>query len=96
MLESSAFREVQHHAPPDTRRCAVRTDVFVRARSGNARTRGLRGLPIRVTLDWPTRSLIKPTLKWQTATVHLGNPSDFRMDDNFYVVPKAVDATRRP
>ncbi len=48
-------------------------------------------MPIRVTLDWPTWSLIKPTETWQTATVHLGNPSDFRVDDNFYVVPKLVD-----
>ncbi|HEX5074000.1 MAG TPA: M1 family metallopeptidase [Gemmatimonadaceae bacterium] len=53
-------------------------------------------MPIRVTLDWPTWSLIKPTETWQTATVHLGNASDFRVDDNFYVVPKAVDATSRP
>ena len=49
-------------------------------------------MPIRVTLDWPTWSLITPTETWQTATVHLGNPSDFRVDDNAYVVPKLVDA----
>jgi len=48
-------------------------------------------MPIRVTLDWPTWSLIKPTETWQTATVRLGNPTDFRVDDNFYVVPKLVD-----
>ena len=41
-------------------------------------------------------AIIRPTETWQTATVHLGNPSDFRVDDNFYVVPKAVDATSRP
>jgi hypothetical protein len=38
----------------------------------------------------------KPTEASQTATVHLANPTDFSVDDNFYVVPKAVDATRRP
>jgi len=48
-------------------------------------------MPIRVTLDWPTWSLIKPTETWQTATVRLGNPTDFRVDDDFYVVPKLVD-----
>src|SRR6476659_306082 len=32
-------------AAPGTRCCAVRADVFVRARSGDDRTRGLRGTP---------------------------------------------------
>ena len=41
-------------------------------------------------------TLIRPTPMCQTATVHLGNPFDFRIDDHFYVVPKAVDATSRP
>ena len=48
-------------------------------------------MPIRVTLDWPTWTLIKPTEAWQTATVRLGNPTDFKVDENFYVVPKLVD-----
>jgi len=43
-------------------------------------------MPIRVTLDWPTWSLIKPTETWQTPTGRLGNATDFRVDDNFYVV----------
>ena len=47
-------------------------------------------MPIRVTLDWPTWTLVRPTEQWQTATVHLGNPTDFRVDENFYVVPKRV------
>ena len=49
-------------------------------------------MPVRVTLDWPTMTLIRPTQSWQTARVKLGNPSDFRVDENFYVVPKLVDA----
>jgi aminopeptidase N len=48
-------------------------------------------MPIRVTLDWPTWTLIRPTEQWQTAIVHLANPTDFRIDENFYVVPKQVD-----
>jgi aminopeptidase N len=47
-------------------------------------------MPIRVTLDWPTWTLIRPTTSWQTAKVRLGNPTDFRVDENFYVVPKLV------
>ena len=48
-------------------------------------------MPIRVTLDWPTWSLIRPTETWQTTTVRLGNPTDFKVDENFYVAPKLVD-----
>jgi aminopeptidase N len=48
-------------------------------------------MPIRVTLDWPTWTLIRPTEQWQTAIVHLANPTEFRIDENFYVVPKLVD-----
>src|SRR5690349_24157 len=47
-------------------------------------------MPIRVTLDWPTWTLVRPTEQWQTARVKLANPTDFRVDENFYVVPKAV------
>jgi len=49
-------------------------------------------MPIRVTLDWPTWSLVRPTSSWQTARVRLANPSDFKVDQNFYVVPKLVEA----
>ena len=48
-------------------------------------------MPVRVTLDWPTMTLIHPTEQWQTTRVKLANPSDFRVDENFYVVPKVVD-----
>jgi len=37
-------------------------------------------------------TLIKPTESWQTVQVHLANPTDFKVDENFYVVPKPVDA----
>jgi len=53
-------------------------------------------MPIRVTLDWPTMSLIRPTEAWQIATVKLANPTDFRVDENFYVVPKLVESTTKP
>ena len=49
-------------------------------------------MPIRVTVDWPTWTLIRPTEAWQTTTVHLANPTDFRVDENFYVVPKLVES----
>ena len=45
---------------------------------------------VRVTLDWPAMTLIHPTTAWQTAAVKLGNPGDFRVDENFYVVPRRV------
>ena len=48
-------------------------------------------MPIRVTLDWPTWTLIRPTEAWQTTKVQLANPTDFRVDENFYVVPKLVE-----
>ena len=70
-----------------------------RARTnGSATTSPRRAMPTCgcTKASRTTSSLIKPTETWQTATVHLGNPSDFRVDDNFYVVPKAVDATSRP
>lgn len=45
-------------------------------------------MPIRVTLDWPTWTLIKPTESWQSVHVKLPNPSDFKVDPNFYVIPQ--------
>ena len=45
-------------------------------------------MPVRVTLDWPTLTLIRPTEQWQRAKVRLPNAADFRVDPNFYVVPK--------
>ena len=47
-------------------------------------------MPVRVTFDWPTWTLVRPTESWQSARVKLGNPSDFKVDENFYVVVKQV------
>jgi hypothetical protein len=49
-------------------------------------------MPLRVTLDWPHLTLIRPTETWQRAKVRLPNPTDFRIDPNFYVVPLQRDA----
>jgi len=49
-------------------------------------------MPVRVTLDWPTYTLVHPTEQWQSAKVRLANPTDFKVDENFYVVPKPVEA----
>ncbi|MBV9879951.1 MAG: M1 family metallopeptidase, partial [Gemmatirosa sp.] len=49
-------------------------------------------MPLKVTLDWPELATIHPTTAWQRARVKLPNASDFRVDQNFYVVPKPVDA----
>ena len=53
-------------------------------------------MPVRVTLDWPDVVAHQPTSRGRRRRVKLANPTDFRVDENFYVVPKAVDATSRP
>ena len=52
-------------------------------------------MPLRVTLHWPEYTLIRPTESWQRIRVTLANPANFTVDQNFYVVPKQVDATTR-
>lgn len=52
-------------------------------------------MPLRVTLDWPVYTLIHPTERWQQARVRLPNPTDFRVDPSFYVVPARVDSAAR-
>ena len=49
-------------------------------------------MPLRVTREWPRLSVLHPTTSWQRVKVRLPNPSDFRVDDNFYVVPKQVES----
>jgi aminopeptidase N len=49
-------------------------------------------MPLRVTVSWPDLSVIHPTTSWQRARVKLPNATDFRVDQNFYVVPTPVDA----
>ncbi len=48
-------------------------------------------MPVRATLDWPDMAWLHPTTAWQRATVRLPNASVFRVDENFYVVPKLVE-----
>jgi hypothetical protein len=50
-------------------------------------------MPFRVTLDWPEFAVIHPTEAWQTTRVRLANPSDFRVDQNFYVISSEDKAT---
>ncbi|MEO5818832.1 MAG: M1 family metallopeptidase [Gemmatimonadaceae bacterium] len=50
-------------------------------------------MPLRVKLEGANFTLIHPTAQWQTASTSLASPASFAVDENFYVVPKAVDAT---
>jgi len=52
-------------------------------------------MPVRVTLDWPQLAPLRPTTFWQQTTVRLPNASDFRVDANFYALPKVVDTAAR-
>jgi aminopeptidase N len=45
-------------------------------------------MPVKVTTSSGVYGWIRPTESWKTATVRLGRPEDFRVDENFYVVPK--------
>ncbi|HEX5435915.1 MAG TPA: M1 family metallopeptidase [Gemmatimonadaceae bacterium] len=47
-------------------------------------------MPVKVTLSDNSYSFIHPTESWKTAALHVQAPSDFKVDENFYVVPKNV------
>ena len=47
-------------------------------------------MPVKVTVKWPEFAMLHPTEAWQSRKVKLPNPSDFRVDQNFYVIPKDV------
>jgi aminopeptidase N len=47
-------------------------------------------MPVDVTLDWPRLTRIRPTTSWQSIPVDVANPSDFRVDENYYVIPREV------
>jgi aminopeptidase N len=47
-------------------------------------------LPLPVTLSGTGFSVIRPTEAWQTTTVSLGKPADFKVDPNYYVITKNV------
>jgi aminopeptidase N len=49
-------------------------------------------MPVKATLTWPEMAWLHPTTSWQRARVTLPHPSDFRVDPNFYVVARRVDA----
>jgi hypothetical protein len=48
-------------------------------------------MPVKATIDWPALAWIHPTTAWQRMRVKLPNPSDFRVDSNFYVIARRVD-----
>ena len=47
-------------------------------------------MPVEVTLSRNTFSRIQPTATWQTVTIALRNPADFKVDPDYYVTAKAV------
>ena len=53
-------------------------------------------MPVKVTVNWPEFAMLHPTEAWQSRTVKLPNPSDFRVDPNFYVIPKDVSGPPGP
>jgi aminopeptidase N len=48
-------------------------------------------MPVRVALNGKDYTLIRPTEGWKTEKVSLATPADFKVDVNFYVIPKRVD-----
>jgi aminopeptidase N len=48
-------------------------------------------MPLRVTLEWPTLTVIRPTEAWQKIAVRVPSPGNFRVDENFYVIARRVD-----
>jgi aminopeptidase N len=47
-------------------------------------------MPIEVTLSGDDLTVIRPTESWQTATLELARPEDFRVDPNYYVLTRNV------
>ena len=47
-------------------------------------------MPLEATVKWPALAIIRPTENWQTMRVQLANPAVFRVDENYYVIPKQV------
>jgi aminopeptidase N len=50
-------------------------------------------MPLRVTLEWPTLAVIRPTERWQRIAVRVPTPESFRVDENFYVIPRRVEGS---
>jgi aminopeptidase N len=53
-------------------------------------------MPVRVTLSPGVYTLIRPTEAWKTARVTVASPADFKVDENFYVIPHDLDAPTVP
>jgi aminopeptidase N len=49
-------------------------------------------MPVRVTLADSSYSWVHPTEAWQRTVVHLSAPTAFHVDQNFYVIPKDLNA----
>jgi aminopeptidase N len=47
-------------------------------------------MQLPVALDGSTMTVLHPTESWQTAKLSLRSPADFKVDRNYYVVPKNV------
>jgi hypothetical protein len=47
-------------------------------------------MPVGVTLSGDGFTVIRPTESWQTATLELARPEDFRVDPNYYVLTRNV------
>ena len=45
-------------------------------------------MPVGVTLSGTDFTLIRPSEAWQTATLRLSSPDAFRVDPNYYVIPR--------
>lgn len=45
-------------------------------------------MPVKVTLSENKYEFIHPTTRWQTTRLHLSDPADFKIDKNFYVIPR--------
>ena len=53
-------------------------------------------MPVKVRLSGTGYQTIRPTTRWQTAPLRLASRADFRVDENYYVIPRDLDAPRPP
>ena len=47
-------------------------------------------MPVKVTTSTDRLGWIRPTESWKSVAVKLDRPEDFRVDENFYVIPKDI------
>jgi aminopeptidase N len=47
-------------------------------------------MPLGVTLSEASYTIIHPSESWQTAPLQLAEPGDFKVDENYYVIPHEV------